>query len=300
MTTRIVVTGSESFIGKELKRHALERGIGWTGIDLAAPESPDHHRLDIRSPEIAGAIPENADALIHLAAVSQTRDCREDPGLAFDVNVGGTLNLIRAARERKARQFIFASTEWVYGEANRGALQREAEPLEPDRIPSEYALSKFFGERVLFMASQRGFCPATILRFGIVYGPRPGKGSAVEDLFHAVRMKETVEVKGSLNTARRFIHVSDIAEGILAVLGRQGFELFNLSGDSLVTLREIIGTSKELLHRNPEVIERDPSAVSIHNADNQKARTALGWKPRIDLRAGLSTLDSMESACSRS
>ena len=287
---KVVVTGSESFIGKELKRHALAKGIGWTGIDLTGPESPDHHRLDIRSPEIAAAIPENADAVIHLAAVSQTRDCRNDPELAFDVNVGGTLNLIRAARERKVRQFIFASTEWVYGEAVQGKLQREDEPLEMDRIPSEYALSKFFGERVLFMASQRGFCPVTVLRFGIVYGPRPSNWSAVEDLFHAVRAKETVEVKGSLNTARRFIHVSDIADGILAVLGRAGFERFNLSGDALVTLREVIDTSKELLKRNPEVIERDPSAVSIHNADNQKARRVLGWRPKIDLRAGLSSL----------
>ena len=299
---KIVVTGSESFIGRELRRHAFAEGIGWVGIDMAAPEGNEHLRMDIRSPEIDKLIPENSDALIHLAAVSRTQECREDPKLAFDVNVGGTLNLIRAARERKVRQFIFASTEWIYGDVVRGEFQREDEPIEPDRIPSEYALSKFFGERVLFMAYRRGFCPVTILRFGIVYGPRPNNWSAVEDLFHTVRTKERVEVKGSLKTARRFIHVSDVANGILTALGRQGFEIFNISGDSLITLGEIIKTSQGLLSRQPEVVEKDPSAVSIHNADNRKACSVLGWKPQIDLKAGLQSLISndtlKESACS--
>src|SRR5688572_11780292 len=112
----IVFTGSESFIGKELARLCGKRGVDYVGIDLAASSDPRCRRYDICSPDIDQILPENADAVIHLAAVSTEKACRENPRLAFDVNVGGTLNLIQAAQKRKVKQFIFASSEWVYGE----------------------------------------------------------------------------------------------------------------------------------------------------------------------------------------
>lgn len=291
---RLVITGSESFIGGELKRHCRERGMGWIGIDTVPSEDAGHVIMDIRAADIEGAIPWDVDAVIHLAAISRDQDCRSDPRLAVDVNVGGTLNLIRAARARRVRQFVFASSEWVYGETLNSETQREEASIDIGRINSEYALTKLIGERVLALAYQRGFCPVTVLRFGIVYGPRPGNGSAVESLFHAVRTQETVEV-GSLRTARRFIHVTDIARGILAALGRSNYEIFNLSGDTLMTLQDIIEQSAQLLNRQPRVIERNPAAVSIRNPDNRKAREVLGWTPQVSLKEGLGTLLSTQT-----
>ena len=95
---------------------------------------------------------------------------------------------------------------------------------------------------------------------------------------------------GSLATARRFVHVSDVAAGILAALGTPGFEIVNLSGDRLITLRDVIEASCEVAGRRPEVRETDASAVSIRNPHNQKAHEVLGWSPAIGLGDGLSTL----------
>lgn len=293
---KIVMTGSESFIGRELKRHCGARQIEWVGVDTAPSEDPGHILMDIRDPAIEQAIPASADALIHLAAISMDRDCRADPGRAFDVNVGGTLNLIQAARARGVRQFVFASSEWVYGETLNSEQQREDAAIDIGRISSEYALTKLIGERVLAMAHQRGLCPVTVLRFGIVYGPRPpANWSAVEALFEAVRTQDAVEVKGSLRTARRFIHVTDIARGILAALGRSSYEIFNLSGDTLITLQDIIEQSAQFLNRRPRVIERNPAAVSIRNPDNRKAREVLGWTPQVSLKEGFGTLRSTQT-----
>ncbi len=299
---KLVMTGSESFIGRELKRHCRDRGIGWIGIDTAPSEDAGHVIMDIRAADIEGAIPWDVDAVVHLAAISRDQDCRSDPRLAVDVNVGGTLNLIRAARARRVRQFVFASSEWVYGEVGNRDVQTEDSVINAGAILSEYALTKLMGERILSMASQRGFCPVTVLRFGIVYGPRPKNWSAVESIFNAIRTEGAVEVKGSLRTARRFIHVSDVADGILSVLGRSGYEVFNLSGNTLISLGDVIEESAQLLRRQPRVIERDPAAVSIRNPDNQKARARLGWEPTVGLREGLMTLlsEAGETACRQS
>lgn len=303
---RVVITGSESFISRWLKPRCKAAQVEWIGVDTAPSRDPGHVVMDIRDPAIAQAIPEQADALIHLAALSRWQDCGRDPGAAFDVNVGGTLNLLQAAQARKVQQVIFASTEWVYGEGGDGALQTEDSVIDVNRVPSVYALTKVVGERVLSLAHQRTGLPVTVLRFGIVYGPRHPESddranwSAVETLFEAVRTQETVEIRGSLQTARRFIHVADVAAGILAALGRRGHEVFNLSGDRPITLRELIEQSAALLNRRPRVIEQNPAAISVHNPDNRKARAVLGWAPAVGLRDGLVTLLPMsrgEVAC---
>ena len=285
----VVITGSGSFIGKELIRHCRAQNIPYVGLDSAPTGDANCRQLDIRSPEIAKAIPENAQAIVHLAALSRDSDCKRDPAAAFDVNVGGTLNLMQAAQARKVRQFVFASSEWVYGNAAGDSVQTEDSVIDANQITSEYALTKIAGERLLFMAHQRGLCPVTVLRFGIVYGPRSAPMNPLEGLCHEVRTRDVVEVKCSLNSGRRFVHVSDIADGILATLGRSGFEIFNLSANSLVTFRQVIEESARILEKTPRIVETNAHILNVRNPDNQKARRLLGWEPRVDLKTGLAS-----------
>ena len=285
----IVITGSESFIGKELISHALGKGIEVLGLDNAQSEHPKFRKADIRSRDIATMIPENTDALIHLAALSRNDDCKDNAYACFDVNVMGTLNLIEAARIKHVRQFIFASSEWVYDSFLDSQEKDEESPVDISKLTSEYALSKIVGEMNLRQKYQHGFCPVTILRFGIVYGPRKANWSAVESLFHSVQTDREISV-GSLQTARRFIHVSDIASGILKAIGLPGFQVINLQGDRLISLGEIIEASSKILGKAPKISETNPSGRNVRNVSNQKARQMLHWKPEIDLEAGLQSL----------
>ncbi len=287
----LVITGAESFIGKELKRHCLNRGISPLGIDVVPSSDERYCRCDVRDREIDQFIPVEADALIHLAALSTEKACRDDSATAFEVNVGGTINLIRAAQARGVKQFIFASSEWVYGDVGNADIQTENSPIDVARLESAYAITKIVGERLLWLAHKTGSLPVTVLRFGIVYGPRPSNWSAVEQLFHAVRTSDTVEV-GSIRTARRFIHVSDIATGILSAVGIPGYQTFNLAGASLISLGEIIEESSAILGRKPKIIQRDPEKVSIRNPTSERAETHLHWRPRIGLSEGLRTLNN--------
>jgi UDP-glucose 4-epimerase len=201
--------------------------------------------------------------------------------------VSGTLNVAAAAQARGASQLIFASSEWVYGDVRNDEVQLEDRAIDVTAMKSEYALTKIVAEQLLKLTCT---LPAvTVLRFGIVYGPRPSNWSAVEALFNAVRTRDEVTV-GAKATARRFIHVNDIAAGILASRGRHGFEVFNLSGDRPVTLGEIVDASAKLLGRVVRVGESNASQPSVRNPDNAMARAELGWAPRIDLETGLGDL----------
>ncbi len=278
----LFVTGASSFVGKVFVAAAKRAGHSVVGVDIAP--GPGVTPADIRSPDIVECIPEGTDAVIHLAAISRDKDCKANPTLAMDVNVMGTLNLVEKAKQRGVRQFVFASSEWVYGDAKPLEVQRETQAVNAFNVAGLYALTKLTGEQILRLSE--GFEATTVLRFSIIYGDRHEFLSAVEQLFLDVQDKEVVTV-GSRSTGRRFIHVDDIVSGILAALGRTGFEIFNLSGDRVVTMEEIVQTSARILGRDVSLHERAPEQVSVRNPDNSAARNMLGWRPTVDLYSGL-------------
>ena len=285
----IFLSGSGSFIGREVLRVCKAKNIEVTGVDLVATGQAGCSAADIRSADIVEKIPANVDAVVHLAAISRDPDCRNRALPCFDSNVMGTLNLMEAAQKKGAKQFIFASSEWVYDSFPAGVTKTEDDVIDIAKLTSEYALSKLVSEANLRQKFQHGFCPVTILRFGIVYGPRKDNWAAVESLFHTVNTKDEVSV-GALQTARRFIHVSDIASGIVAAIGLTGFEIINLQGDKLVTLGEVIETSKKLLNKNPKVTESAPDKANIRLVSDDKARRLLKWRPEVSLSAGLKSV----------
>lgn len=282
---KVFITGSDGFIGSEVISQCKKQGIEVVGADLKSG-------FDIRSKEIAASIPEEVDAIIHLAGLSNDTVCKNKGYECFDMNVLGTLNLMEAAAKRRAKQFIFASTEWVYDNCTAEEMKNEESIINIANHTSEYALSKLVSEANLRQKYQNGFCPVMILRFGIVCGTTGEKKSAVESLYLAVKEKNEVSV-GSLKSGRCFIHVSDIASGIIKAIGLEGFNIINLAGDSLVTLNDIIEASKRILNKNPKIVETNATGVSVRNISNKKAKEKLAWSPKINVETWLQKLSSL-------
>ncbi len=292
---KVFVTGAGGFVGRVLTARLRNRGIEVQGVDLL-PGS-DWVAADIRSKDIGHLMPEEVDAVIHLAGLTRNGDCQNKGYRCFDANVMATLNLIDVAEMRKARQFIFASSEWLYGEwKDRNLIKNDESPLNVHTLTSEYAFSKLVSEVNLKQKFQHGFCSTTLLRFGIIYGPRETNWSAVESLFHAVRTQDEVRV-GSCNTGRCFIHVEDIVSGIIASLGLEGFHILDLQGDQFITLGDIIDMSKTILDRTPRVIETAPEQYNVRHVSNLKAKRLVGWQPQFQLEEGLCTLMHQCSTC---
>ncbi|TSA18594.1 MAG: NAD(P)-dependent oxidoreductase [Nitrosopumilales archaeon] len=288
---KIIITGSESFVGKELISQLRSKNVKIIGFDYASSEHSEYefHKVDIRDPQIHQLIPEDADALIHLAALSRDADCKKKAFECFDVNVMGTLNLIKAASAKRIKQFIFASSEWVYDEFKVNEEKDEDSYINAANLDSEYALSKLVSEINLRQQYKNGFCNTTILRFGIIYGPRKNNWSAVESIFSGVKNKPEITI-GSLHTGRRFVHVSDIARGIIMSIGLKGFNIINLTSNKIITLQDIIETSQKILNKTSRIIETNPSQISLRNPSNNKAKKILDWEPKMDLETGLRTL----------
>jgi UDP-glucose 4-epimerase len=287
----VVVTGSESFVGRALVPLLVQAGNDVVTIDTVEPSLPNGAAVDIRCNDLAEYLPEGCGAVIHLAAVSRETDCASDPRSAFDVNVTGTANVIAAARKRHISQVILASSEWVYGDVAGDVAQDEDSVIDVRGVLNEYAASKLAGEMALNVAVRRGLTAGTVLRFGIIYGPRLANWSSVESLLNGVRTQEEVVV-GSRATARRFVHVHDIARGIIAALGYDGFEIFNLAGDELVTLGRILELSAEVSGCRPRVVERDRESASIRNPVSTKANKMLRWRPEISIETGVAELNA--------
>lgn len=282
----LFITGAESFVGKRLVRHCIDRGISYCGVDILASEDANILKIDICDEALGEAIPTDS-VIIHLAAISRDPDCAKNPLLANKVNVEGTLNVLKCAKVKNVRQLIFASSEWVYGQVSNDSEQTESDEIQVQQLDSIYAITKALGEQYLKLL--RNDLDVTVLRFGIIYGRRPSNWSAVESLFDSVKNKDEVVV-GSLRAGRRFIHVDDICAGILAAVGHVGHAIFNLASDCTVTLGHIIDESKRIHGTSPRVIESSPEKISLRNPSNSKAKQILSWSPVISLSDGLKSL----------
>lgn len=285
----LVVTGAASFVGGVLVQQARKDGLHVVGFDLVEDRAAGINAGDIRDPGFADLLPATTDVVVHLAAIARDADCRADPVACFDVNVTGTVNLAYAAHRQGAKQIIFASSEWIYDYADAAEPRREEEPIDPHRLSSEYSLSKLMGEVALRQVHDQTGIAVTVLRFGIIYGPRRNNWSAVEALLDKVATTGKVEV-GSARTARGFVHVVDVADAVLASRGRAGFEIFNIQSPVPVTLGQVVETASNILGRPTDLVETAADCPSVRNISGERARTHLGWSPAIDLRTGLTSV----------
>ena len=285
---RILVTGSESFIGQKLIPLLINKKYFVLGIDKVKLSRSTNLSLDINSPKINNILKKKKiDTIIHLAAISRDIDCKKDVYNTFKSNVLGTLNLIKYSNVNNISNFIFASTEWVYDSFEKNKSKNENEPINIQKIDSEYALSKLVSENNLRQWHLlKNKINVKILRFGIIYGNRKNNWSAVESLFSQIKKQKTIEI-GSCNTARRFIHVDDICRGIIASIKVKGFHIFNLQGGKIISLGEIIRISSKILNIKVKIHELNKNSPSIRKISNNKSKKLLKWKPQINIYEGL-------------
>ena len=283
----LVITGSSGFVGEKLSNRAIAEGYDVIGIDFKKSNNLNCHQLelDLSKQNFFEKIPRDS-TLIHLASLSTDSSCRENPILAIDANLRATSLVLENAMKAEVAHFIFASSEWVYPESSNKIAQTEEDTLDLVNLDSLYAMTKLFGESLIRSTTK---IPYTILRFGIVYGPRSSPGSSAESIALKVYSGEEISV-GSMETSRRFVFIDDLIDGILRTVSvgteKVDKEILNLSGPKLISLQDIVMTSNEILHSSVAIIDSGKSP-SIRNPIIDKANQILAWVPAVELREGL-------------
>jgi UDP-glucose 4-epimerase len=227
------------------------------------------------------------DAIAHLAAAADVGEVAKDPESAERLNARGTFNVLEAAREEGVSRVIYASTIWVYSEAD-GFVDEEV-PLHP---PAHlYTATKLAGELYCRSYSELFGLDTTVLRFGIPYGPRARPAAVVPSFVRRAFGGEPLSIAGSGEQTRRFVYVEDLAEGVVRALAPVAANrTYNLVGAEDVSIRQIADTVRSLV--GDVEIEHTPGRAGDFNSgaeiSGERAARELGWHPETSFRDGVS------------
>ena len=279
---RVLVTGATGFIGRHVCKALLAHGHHVIGLDIAdsVRDMRTWMQADITKP--LAPVP-GLDAVIHLAAIAAPRECDADLTRAFDVNVNGTLQVLRMALESGARKVIFASSAHVYDVPPRYFPTDEAHPL---RLNNTYTTTKLLGEQLCELFWENHGLPYTTLRLFNVYGPGQAPGYFIPDQL-AKAAKGDFELSGS-NITKDWVHVTDVARAFVLALESTYVGALNV-GTGVET---DLGTIASIIAEAYGVqVGTHPAAIPTRmSADWHRAQRILGWSPKVSLPEGLHEL----------
>jgi len=296
-----LVTGGAGFIGSHLVENLVKQGHNVRILDnfLTGKRENIAEFLgeidliegDIRDLETCRQAAEEVDFVLHQAALPSVPRSIEDPVLTNEINIGGTLNLLLAAKEKKVRKFVFASSSSVYGDDETLPKREgvEGAPLSP------YAVTKLIGEKYC-QVFNRVFGLSTVsLRYFNIFGPRQDPFSqyaAVIPIFITkIIQGERPVIFGDGEQSRDFTYVTNIVEANrLAIEASEiSGEVINVACGDKTTVNQLFETIRKLLQKDLAPIHEEPRPGDIRHsfADIAKAREVLKYEPKISLGEGL-------------
>jgi len=227
------------------------------------------------------------DIVIHLAARAGVRPSLFNPGLYYNINLIGTLNLLEAMRKNNVRKMIFASSSSVYGN-NKKIPYSESDPV--DNPISPYAASKKASELLCHTYYHLYGFDIIGLRFFTVYGPRQRPEMAITQFVRKIIKAEPIQLFGDGSSQRDYTYIDDITQGIQAsIRNLKGFEIINLGESKTIRLINLIKEIEKLLGKKAIIkwMPNQPGDVDITYSDISKARRLLGYEPCFPLQKGL-------------
>lgn len=307
---KILLTGVAGFIGSHTAAKLLGRGDAVIGVDnlnsyydparkqanvaevRAGAPDPDKlifHEADIRDEEAMEALfaEHEFDAVIHLAAMAGVRASMDDPRLYFDVNLGGTLTLLEAARRHGQPLFVFASTSSVYGNTKVIPFiesDRADRPLAP--YPASKRAAELLGHSYFHLYGQN----FTALRFFTVYGPRGRPDMMAHLVLDNIFRGKQVPLYNNGQMHRDWTYVDDIVAGVVAAADRPlGYEVINLGRGRPTLLADFVRLIEELAGQRSSLIDKPMPAADVEYtyANVDRARELLGYSPTITVEQGV-------------
>jgi len=296
---RVVITGAAGFIGSHLSEALLDRGWSVVGIDNLLTGNIDNiahltgRDFMFVKHDVTNYIYVDGpvDLVLHWASPASPIDYLELPIPTLKVGALGTHKALGLAKAKKAR-FVLASTSEVYGDPlehpQKESYWGNVNPVGPRGVYDE---AKRFAEAMTMAYHRYHGVDTKIVRIFNTYGPRMRlkDGRAVPAFMGQALRGEDVTVFGSGKQTRSFCYVTDLVDGILRLAESKENDPVNIGNPHEMTIEQIARTIIAMTGSNSKLIYRplpedDPK---VRQPDITRARTLLGWEPKVGLEEGL-------------
>ena len=299
--SKYLVTGGAGFIGSNIAETLVKRGETVRILDNCSTgnlsnlekiiNQVEFIQGDIRDLSTIHKAVKDIDYILHQAALPSVARSVDDPIIANEINITGTLNLLISARDEKVKRLVYASSSSVYG--NSPILPKQ-EDMTVDPI-SPYAVTKYTGEQYCKVFFNLYGLETVILRYFNVFGPRQNPDSvyaAVIPIFiHSFLEKKSPFVFGDGEQSRDFTFIEDVVDANIMACYADAIagETFNIACGRCISLNELISNIKELLNSDINVTYTQERKGDVRHslADITKAKSLLKYEPKVDLREGL-------------
>ena len=296
---RILITGGAGFIGSHLVEYLLGQDHEilcldnyFTGSKANLLHLRDHPRLEMIRHDVVNSIMLEVDQVYHLACPASPVHYQYNPVKTIKTNVMGTLNMLGLAKRVKAR-ILLASTSEIYGDP-----QVHPQPesywgnVNPIGIRSCYDEGKRVAETLMMDYHRQNGVDTRLARIFNTFGPRMAlnDGRVISNFIVQALTGQDLTVYGEGQQTRSFCYVSDLVEGLVRLMNRDGVsDPVNLGNPGEYTIMEVaqkilgfIKTPSTIIHR--PLPADDPGR---RRPDITRARELLGWQPTVPLEAGL-------------
>ena len=303
---KILVTGSEGFIGSHLVEQLVKKGDkvkafvyynsfgSWGWLDTFPKELLDEIEIfagDIRDPNGVRTAMNEVDEVFHLAALIAIPFSYHSPDSYVDTNIKGTLNVLQAARDFGTKRVLVTSTSEVYGTAQYVPINEE----HPFQGQSPYSATKIGADRLAESFYRSFEMPITIVRPFNTYGPRQSARAVIPSIIIQLLSGMTEIKLGSLTPTRDFNYVKDTAQGFIDIARSDktvGQEI-NIASQQEISIGQL---AQELIDQiNPKAriicdeqrLRPEKSEVNRLLGSNKKIKELTSWEPKYSFKKGL-------------
>jgi len=286
---KVLVTGAAGFIGRHLLPALVKEGYEVTALDKAdalrhlhgswgevEADICDHARIEYLGRTL------RFDCIIHLAALAAPRVVEKTaPSETFRINVLGTYNVLRMAKEAGVKRVVFPSSAHVYGISPKYMPTDETHPLA---LQDVYTTSKILGEQLCHLFYENHQISYVTLRMFNGYGPRQSLDYFIPAMINQA-MNGNIVLRGR-HITKDFIYVSDMVDAILTVLPSDYVGPLNVGTGIQTTLEAVASYIAKAFNVKLSFAETDDRGPTHMQCDNSRLKS-FGWQPKIRIKEGL-------------